>query len=256
MSQKRRSRADEPFLLVRALASDHRAGDAIERHAHDWHQLIYASAGVLTVWTESGSWIAPPHWAIWVPAATRHGIRFAAGSAFRTLYLRPEWSLDLPARCSAVTVSPLLRELILKTVRTGMLDTRDPHEAALATLILDEFRQAQVPPFELAQPISAAARRAAELIERSAEPLDGAALARAAGIGLRTLERRFRAETGLSPAAWRRRHGLLTALERLAAGDSVKAVATASGYAAPSAFVAAFRAAFGITPGRYFEHQR
>ena len=138
MSPKRRTRADEPFLLVRSLASDHRAGDSIERHAHDWHQLIYASAGVLTVWTEAGSWVAPTHWAIWVPAGTRHGIRFAAGSAFRTLYVRPEWRSDLPDRCSAITVSPLLRELILKAVRTGMLDSRDPSEAALALLIAHE----------------------------------------------------------------------------------------------------------------------
>jgi AraC-like DNA-binding protein len=253
MSQKRRTRADEPFLLVRALASDHRAGETIHHHAHDWHQLIYASAGVLTVWTEAGSWVAPAHMAVWVPAGTRHGIRFAAGSFFRTLYVRPDWRRDLPDRCSAIAVSPLLRELILKAVRIGMLDSRDPGETAVALLIAEEFRQARVPPFELPQPASPATRRAAALMEQSAEPLDGAALARAAGIGQRALERRFRAETGLGPAGWRRQRGLLTGLERLAAGAPVKAVAAESGYATPSAFVAAFRAAFGVTPGRYFE---
>jgi AraC-like DNA-binding protein len=253
MSQKRRTRADEAFLLVRSLASDHQAGESIERHAHDWHQLIYASAGVLNVWTEAGSWVAPPTWAIWVPAGTRHGIRFAAGSAFRTLYLRPNEAEVLPERCCVLTVSPLLRELILKAGRIGMLDAREPTEAALATLILDEFRQARVPPFALPQPTSPAVRRAARLMEATGGPLDVAMLARQAGIGQRTLERRFRAETGLGPAAWRRQQGLLTALERLAAGASVKTVAAASGYATPSAFVAAFRAAFGITPGRYFE---
>jgi AraC-like DNA-binding protein len=253
MSQKRRTRADETFLLVRSLASDHQAGESIERHAHDWHQFVYASAGVLTVWTEAGSWVAPPTWAIWVPAGTRHGIRFAAGSAFRTLYLRPDDALDLPDRCCVLTVSLLLRELILKAGRIGMLDAREPAEAALATLILDEFRQARVPPFALPQPASPVAKRAAQLIEASAGPLDVAQLARQAGIGQRTLERRFRAETGLAPAAWRRQRGLLAALERLAAGEPVKAVSADAGYRTPSAFVAAFRDAFGVTPGRYFD---
>ena len=55
---------------------------------------------------------------------------------------------------------PLLRELILRTVRIGMLDGRDPVEAALATLLVDEFRQSHVPPFELPQPRSDALRRA------------------------------------------------------------------------------------------------
>jgi AraC-like DNA-binding protein len=36
-------------------------------------------------------------------------------------------------------------------------------------------------------------------------------------------------------------------------GDSVKAAAAKAGYAAPSAFAAAFRTLFGVTPGRYFE---
>jgi AraC-like DNA-binding protein len=155
-----------------------------------------------------------------------------------------------------IAVSPLLRELILKAVRLGPLDRRDPAEAALVTLIVEEFRGAGVPPFELPQPTSPAARKAAALIAGGACREDGtAALARAVGIGVRTLERRFIAETGMSPGRWRRQWGLLDALERLAAGDAIKAAAAAAGYAGPSAFTAAFRETFGTTPGRYFHRE-
>lgn len=254
MTRKRHTRADEPFLVVRSLASNPGADNRIERHSHDWHQLIYASAGVLNVWTERGSWIVPPHWALWVPAGIVHSIRFAASSALRTLYLMPGWCGGLPDGCTAVTVSPLLRELILRATRDGMLDRRDPADLALATLIVDEFRQSGAPPFDLPQPQSPAMRRAAALIAAGApEAATGPGLAAAAGIGVRTLERRFRAETGMSPGRWRRQCGLLAALERLAGGAPIKAVAAAAGYATPSAFTAAFRAAFGTTPGRYFE---
>ena len=78
-----------------------------------------------------------------------------------------------------------------------------------------------------------------------------AAVAREAGMSLRTLERRFIAETGTSLGRWRRRGAMLASVERLAAGASVKQAAAAAGYATPSAYVAAFRAAFGETPGRY-----
>lgn len=254
MTKKRRTPADEPFILVRSLAQNFGAGRTIERHAHDWHQLIYASAGVLTVWTERGSWVAPPCWAIWVPARVEHMIRFAGDSALRTLYFRADRQAGLPESCTALAVSPLLRELILRTARAGMLDERDPAEAAIATLIADEFRQAGAPSFELPQPTSPAARRAAALIAAGAsEARSTAALARAAGLGTRALERRFLAETGMGPGRWRRQHILLGALERLAANAPIKAVAAAAGYATPSAFTAAFRAAFGITPARYFQ---
>jgi AraC-like DNA-binding protein len=254
MTRKRRTPADEPFILVRSLAQNFGAGRTIARHAHDWHQLIYASAGVLTVWTERGSWVAPPHMAIWVPGGIAHSIRFAGESALRTLYLRPDGQAGLPGQCAAIAVSPLLRELILRTARAGMLDERDPAEAAIATLIADEFRQSGAPPFELPQPTSPPTRRAAALIAAGAPEAAGmASLARATGLGMRALERRFRAETGMSPGRWRRQHILLGALERLAGNEPIKAIAAAAGYATPSAFTAAFRAAFGITPARYFQ---
>jgi AraC-like DNA-binding protein len=254
MSPKRRTRHDEPFLLVRSLASDHRSGETIERHVHDWHQLVFGSAGVLTVWTERGSWVAPPQRGVWVRAGTRHGIRFAAPSRLRTLYLRPDYGHRLPTECCAIAVSPLLRELILKVMTLGMLDRRDPAEAALALLIVEELAGSDAPGFELPQPTSPPTRRAAELMAKdAAEATSSAALARAVGMGLRTFERRFRNETGLAPGAWKRQCRLLDAMERLAAGEPVKIVALRTGYASPSAFVAAFREAFGTSPGRYFE---
>lgn len=254
MSRKRRSVADEPFLVIRAAASDLPGGTAIASHAHDWHQLIYASAGVMTVTTDAGSWVVPPNRAVWVPAGTRHAIRFAGHSRFRTLYVMPAWRERLPATCLVVAVSPLLAALVVRATERGALDRRDAIEAAMAALIVDEFAQAVVPPFSLPQPESEGPRRAAALIAAGGrEAASVAALARAVGLGTRTLERRFRDETGMTLGRWRRHHALLAALERVAAGAPVKAVAAAAGYAAPSAFVAAFRAAFGTTPRRYFE---
>lgn len=253
MSRKRRTRADEPFFLIRTLAQGMEAGHLIERHRHDWHQLIYASAGLLHVWTERGAWLVPPQWAIFVPAGTVHSIRFAAPSHLRTLYLRPGWGEAMPADCAVIGVSPLLRELILRATSEMMLDRRDPVESALAVLILDEFRQAGAPPFDLPRPVSPALVRAAALIAADAsEAKTSATLARAVGLGTRTLERQFLAETGLTPGRWRRQHALLGALERLAAGAPIKRVAAVAGYATPSAFTAAFRATFGTTPARYF----
>src|SRR4029453_3611100 len=103
------------------------------------------------------------------------------------------------------------------------------------------------PPFALPQPTSAAVRKAVTLAADGALEAEGTGtLSRAVGLGRRTFERRFLAETGMSPARWRHQARLLGAGEGRARGQPVKSVAADSGYASPSAFVAAFRKQFGV----------
>jgi AraC-like DNA-binding protein/quercetin dioxygenase-like cupin family protein len=253
MSQKRRRVADEPHFLVRMGASDHRPGALLGEHRHDWHQLALVTHGLMTVSTEAGSWVAPPSVAIWIPGGIRHDIRFIGASRLRTAWFPPDRPANRPLQCSAVTVSPLLAELMQRASELGVLDERVPVEHAIATLIDAEFARSDIPLFTLPQPRDRAASEAARLIA------DGVAaawsidrLAKAVGLGSRSLERRFREETGMSPGRWRRQYAMLGAIERLAAGEPIKAVAALAGYAGPSAFVAAFRSHFGVTPGRYF----
>jgi AraC-like DNA-binding protein len=83
-----------------------------------------------------------------------------------------------------------------------------------------------------------------------------ALIARRFGLGIRTVQRGFIEETGLSLGRCRRHARLMHALRRLGAGASVKSVALESGDRTPSAFVAAFRASLNTTPGRYFDDGR
>ncbi|MBB2720216.1 UNVERIFIED_ORG: AraC-like DNA-binding protein [Rhizobium etli] len=53
--------------------------------------------------------------------------------------------------------------------------------------------------------------------------------------------------------AWRQQAKLLKAVEWLAAGRSVGDIAFSLGYSGPSAFIAVFRSAFGVSPGKYFQ---
>ncbi|MBA3811384.1 MAG: helix-turn-helix transcriptional regulator [Caulobacteraceae bacterium] len=238
---------------MRSSASNPPAGAVIDDHAHEWHQLIYVSAGLIRVWTEAGSWVAPPTWAVWAPAGVRHGMRFVGASAFRTLYFRPDWWPDLPDECAAVTVSALLRALILRVTAQSALDRRVAVDTAIATVMLDEFRRSDAPPFTLPQPSSEPTRHAVALIAEGAPPsVTAGGLAQTVGLGVRTLERRFVAETGVTLGRWRRHRALLGALEQLAVGSPIKTVAASAGYSTSSAFVSAFRSLFGATPGRYF----
>ena len=76
-------------------------------------------------------------------------------------------------------------------------------------------------------------------------------LARTAGASLRTLQRRFPAETGLTLEAWRQKARLIHGAARLIEGSSVTEAALGSGYDSVSAFIAAFKAGYGVTPARF-----
>ena len=124
-------------------------------------------------------------------------------------------------------------------------------------MLVDEIRGAAQAPLHLPLPSDPRALRVARALQ--AEPGDARPLAgwsKPAGASTRTLARLFVRETGLGFRAWRQQLRLLRALERLAAGEAVTQVALDLGYDSPSAFIAMFRKALGVSPGRYFRPAR
>jgi AraC-like DNA-binding protein len=129
-------------------------------------------------------------------------------------------------------------------------DERGPatHIAALA---LHEISRAATQPLQVPACRDRRLRRVADaLMANPADQRTLAAHAEAAGASERTLARLFRQETGLTFLQWRRQVRLTEGLARLAQGETPPRAAAAVGYASSPAFGAAYRAAFGTTPGR------
>lgn len=81
-------------------------------------------------------------------------------------------------------------------------------------------------------------------------------LARLCAISVRQLTRGFRASRGSSIGDYIEQRRMETAKRMLMAGDSVKAIAFALGFASPSSFTYAFRRAVGISPTHFRTRQR
>jgi AraC-like DNA-binding protein len=243
----------EPFLMVRSSAAGYFSGYVIAPHVHDWHQLLFASSGAMTVLGGRSSWMVPPSNAVFLPAGCAHSIRMWGLVNMRSL-LFPS-TLEVPAlahtECRVLSVTPLLRELILRIVEMAALDSREPAHRRLLDVLLDELHGAPVNPLVLPMPGDARAMAVAEHV--LAHPSDGESLdslARRFGAGRRTLERLFREETGISFGLWQQKARLLDSIRLLAEGKSVTEASLETGYASLSAFIAAFRRTFGYTPGK------
>jgi len=220
----------------------------------DWAKLLFASRGALTVVTNTGMWVVPPHQAVWVPAFVPHEFETAAGAAMQTLHVQAAAARRLPNTCRAVHVSPLLRELLRRALQLQTLDRRIREQRNLMELILDELAVLPVAPIDLPMPRDPRALRAARLVRsRPDARCTLTEASRESGASARTLERLFRSETGLAFGTWRQRARLLRALQLLAEHQNVTSTAIAVGYDSTSAFVAAFRRTLGTTPGQYFK---
>jgi AraC-like DNA-binding protein len=255
MSQVRQMRKlavdDERFLKVRSLAASYGSGHVLDFHAHRWHQLLYACSGAMTVLAGQLSWMIPPGKAVFIPALCLHSIRMWGNVAMRSLYFPP--TLDAPAlssaECRVISVTPLLRELILRVAELSALDSRVPNANHLMHTLLDELDAAPVKPLALPLPTDPRALSVAQHVlsdSTNAETLD--ALGRRSGASRRTLERLFREETGLSFGLWRQKARMLESIRLLAEGRSVTDAALDCGYTSVSAFIAAFKRTFGFTP--------
>jgi AraC-like DNA-binding protein len=236
-------------VSVTTLAYEYPSGFQVPKHAHGADQLIYAISGVMEVFSGSNMWLTPPRFALWIPAETYHRIHMPGAVSMRTLYFRPGLIRTRPVGNAVLHVTPLLRELILETVRIGNLHARHRLERALCDLLISHINSATPIPTFVGLPQDQrvlALSQAVLAAPEQAKPL--AALSRDAGVSVRTIQRIFRKDTGIDFESWRRQVRLTKAVELLVAGCSVKEVSFCVGYRQPSAFVEAFRRSFGMTP--------
>jgi len=236
-------------VSISTLAYEYPPGHDVPEHAHDSDQLIYATRGVMQVSAGQNLWLTPPHLAVWIPARTRHRIRMSGAVSMRTLYLRRGLALRAPEGCTVLHVSPLLRELIVEAARTGDLLVRNHLHCALRDLIVSQLQNASPVLMRLTLPRDSRALAVAQaFIAKQAQAPLLHALCRDAGVSVRTIQRTFRRDVGMSFEVWRRQVRLMKAIELLVEGKSLKEIASEVGYRQPSALIELFRQTFGTTP--------
>lgn len=247
----------DPARPVLAHGRDLAAGAHVAPHAHPRGQLLWAAEGLLRLGAEDGVWLVPPGFGIWIPGGTRHEMRVVSrpgtGARTRNLYVDPSCPVRPEGRgCEVLPISALLREVILRMAAEGDAGRL----ARLGAVALDEIAAAAPAPLDLPGGQDPRLRRlTAHLGRHPSDPRPLPLLAAEAGASPRTLERLFRAETGLSFRDWRSRVRLLAAVGRLERGESSTTIAHSLGYRSASAFVAAFRSHFGVPPQSYLRNR-
>jgi AraC-like DNA-binding protein len=223
------------------------------RHSHRWVQLSYAIRGVLQVHTAEGNFVAPPQRAVWISAETEHEVFSSPHTEMRSLYLSEGACARALRGCRVIEIDALTRELIRHFCELPVNYDESGPEGRLSQVLLDQLLRAREVSLSLPLPSDPRILRLCRALQ--AAPDDSRTLldwSQDLGASEKTLRRLFLRETGMTFRAWRQRLRLLGSLEALEQGQRVTQVALGCGYDSTSAFIAAFREHFGVTPGNFF----
>ncbi len=223
-------------------------GTDLVAHAHPMAQMIYMARGLLTCEVSQGLWIVPPGCAVWIPGGIRHDVKGFGSLEVFSLLVQPTAAPTMPGTCCTISVSPLLRELLVRCAGFAASYPDDGAESRLATVLLDELAVAPLENLHLPMPADGRLRRIAD------DPSDRATVdewARHIGVSERTLSRLVLQETGMSFGRWRQQFHISLALQWLSQGTPVQSVAEQLGYESASSFVFMFRKVLGTSPAKY-----
>lgn len=241
---------DAPALVVRAY--DYASGARQQPHTHERIQLMYSPKGLMRVSTPTGAWTLAPMRALWIPPGVIHEVRMVGEISMRSVYLDQHtlpWQWD---ECCVITVTPLMRELILM-LNTGTAAQDTSHQLACG-LLTHLLAQASRQTANLPMPADRRLRAVCDAILQNPQNNDTLEQwGEHIGASSRTLARRMKEETGVTFHHWRLQVRVDEAKCRLLEGMSISEVAASLGYRSSSAFIYMFRSMLGSTPAQYLD---
>lgn len=222
-------------------------------HHHKMHQLQYAFEGSIEVEDKSRRNLLPRTLAAWIPAGVSHRTSLHRVRSGCILFA-PDLVANPGDRVRIVTVSPLMREMIVGAMRWQIGQPLDAvgesYFKALAHLCNEWIRDEA--PLSLPTTDDTALRAAMDYTRKRVASVTLASASAAANLSERTLRRRFQSKVGMSFEEYRRRARLLVAVEQLAnTRQPIGRIAMTLGYESQSAFSKAFGTLLGANPSAF-----
>jgi AraC-like DNA-binding protein len=242
---------DTPRTVV-AIGTDYSHGHLLPFHTHRRAQLLYGATGVMQVSTQNGNWVVPPQRAVWIPPGVAHEV-LMLGVSTRSVYIEPG-KVDLGSDCQVLNATPLLRHLLMEAVDVPLTYDEYGRDGVLINLLLHELTRSAPLPLHIPMPAEGKLLSLCQTFLNMPNTHQSPQYwADQLHISLRTFNRLFRQQTGLSFRQWRQQACVVQALARLAAGEAVTRIALDFGYESPAAFSTMFRRVLGQAPSVWLE---
>ncbi|MDR6434748.1 AraC-like DNA-binding protein [Brucella pseudogrignonensis] len=166
------------------------------------------------------------------------------------LFIEPG-TAELPDRCCTLSLTPLVRELIIEMADHSEVARSD--RELVTDLLLAGLQKMLIEDLHL--PMTDEPRLNRIAMALTANPADRSTITNWAGrmaMSENSLARLVQQETGLTFGRWRQQFQIIVAIRSLSSGSTVQQVSHELGYESVSAFITMFKKALGSSPARYF----
>lgn len=212
-------------------------------HSHRRGQLLTIVDGFMTARTPDTSFIIPSGYGLLITPEMPHRVNSHGPVSMQSIYIEPDPGIALPWEpVRVISTSALLSATIGAFLHQPALYDQSGRGGHLAALILEEISQAEEGPFALPMPSDKRLQRlCSDLSETPSIDLDIDHWADNLGMSRRTMTRKFRTQTGMSFAEWRRRLRMAHVMRRQAEGARLDEAAADVGYRSLSSLRKAMR---------------
>lgn len=245
----------DPSRTLISSTSSIKSPHVVTSHSHPRGQLLSTSGGISSVTISGKAWSVSSQQAVWIQPNELHEVSANGALDYCSVFIDPYAVKNISVPSGTVTLSPLVRELMLECANFKDSYKSDTPESRLVQVLYDRITT-HLTPEKNAIPLPSDTRL--HIISNTLlnspwhdEPLSY--WSQYCGASERTLARLFHAETGQTFSQWRDRVRVSYAVERIISGDSVTTVSVNLGYRSTSAFISMFKRSTGSSPMNYMK---
>lgn len=220
-------------------------------HNHKKGQLVMPLTGAVTSFIDDRMWLVPPRCAVWIPSMVMHRNQISPNADVCMLFVDAE-GIAMPENVCTLTVTPLLRELVIHLAAQAPDYVPNSATDRLVTVLLDQLVALEREEFDFPIPDEPRLHKLARaLLANPSEKRTLAEWASDFAMSERTLARMIKRHVRLTFGQWRSHLHIVLALQKLAINTSVQTISEELGYESVSAFITFFKKALGKSPGQY-----
>ncbi|APG18726.1 MULTISPECIES: AraC family transcriptional regulator [Kosakonia] len=243
-----------PLLPVFSMKSESISDDwELKPHKHPEAQLLFSVKGTMICEVKNCIRLIPPQCAIWIPTNVLHSTRGSGNTDCYCIFIDTSLIKGLPSECSTLSVSPLLRELIIYASGFNH-ELIKPSEQKIIDILVDQIKISSKMDVSLSMPSESRLYSLANmLIKNPGDNLKLKDWANKINMSERSFTRLVHQELGMSFGRWKQQLHIVIALQRISQGDSITTIALDLGYENTSGFVTMFKKVLGKPPLSYYK---